>query len=107
MVAKIHNRMLVILHRADYEILDRFLHHAHVIAITGRSYRVKDVATPGPKKGRKAKEMLDPPPAQDKPTADKLSRKWASNDIHAPGPLQFKISFSLETGRQNVMNHPS
>jgi hypothetical protein len=44
-------------------ILDRFLHHAQVIAITGRSYRVKDVAAPEPKKGRKAKEALDPTPA--------------------------------------------
>ena len=25
-------------------ILDRFLHHAHTIAITGRSYRLKDHA---------------------------------------------------------------
>ncbi len=35
-------------------ILDRFLHHAQVIAIQGRSYRVKDVAvaprTPGGKR---------------------------------------------------------
>jgi DNA replication protein DnaC len=27
-------------------ILDRFLHHAHVIAITGKSYRLKDSALP-------------------------------------------------------------
>jgi len=26
-------------------ILDRFLHHAQIIAITGKSYRLKDVAT--------------------------------------------------------------
>lgn len=26
-------------------ILDRFLHHAQIIAITGQSYRLKDVAT--------------------------------------------------------------
>jgi DNA replication protein DnaC len=45
-------------------ILDRFLHHAQVIAITGRSYRVKDVAAPESKKGRKAKEALDPTDAQ-------------------------------------------
>jgi DNA replication protein DnaC len=37
-------------------ILDRFLHHAQVIAITGRSYRVKDAptATPEGKKHRKS-----------------------------------------------------
>jgi len=39
-------------------ILDRFLHHAQTIAITGRSYRIKDIAaasapTPGPGKVRK------------------------------------------------------
>jgi hypothetical protein len=28
-----------------YAILDRFLHHAQTIAITGRSYRLKDHAT--------------------------------------------------------------
>jgi DNA replication protein DnaC len=39
-------------------ILDRFLHHAQVIAITGRSYRVKDVAQvlPEGKKHRKPNE---------------------------------------------------
>ena len=39
-------------------ILDRFLHHAQVIAITGRSYRVQ-AGTPEAKKGRKSNE----PPA--------------------------------------------
>ena len=39
-------------------ILDRFLHHAHVIAITGRSYRVKDAPTVNAegKKHRKSNE---------------------------------------------------
>ncbi len=39
-------------------ILDRFLHHAQVVAITGRSYRVKDVPVVEPegKKTRKATE---------------------------------------------------
>lgn len=46
-------------------ILDRFLHHAQVIAITGRSYRVKDVAAPESKKSRKTKEPLDPQPVQE------------------------------------------
>lgn len=42
-------------------ILDRFLHHAQVIAITGRSYRVKDAPgiTQETRKGRKSNE----PPA--------------------------------------------
>lgn len=35
-------------------ILDRFLHHAQTIAIAGRSYRIKDVATPEPRKVRKS-----------------------------------------------------
>ena len=39
-------------------ILDRFLHHAQVIAITGRSYRVKDVPT-APKEGKKTKAKED------------------------------------------------
>ena len=39
-------------------ILDRFLHHAEVIAITGRSYRVKDapMAKSGSAKQRKSNE---------------------------------------------------
>ena len=41
-------------------ILDRFLHHATTIAITGRSYRVKDAATvaPAAKKEKKSNEPL-------------------------------------------------
>jgi DNA replication protein DnaC len=39
-------------------ILDRFLHHATTLAITGRSYRVKDapVVTADPKKAKKPNE---------------------------------------------------
>jgi hypothetical protein len=39
-------------------ILDRFLHHAQVIAITGKSYRVKEApgVRPENKKSRKANE---------------------------------------------------
>ena len=39
-------------------IIDRFLHHAQVIAITGKSYRVKEapVVTQETKKSRKANE---------------------------------------------------
>jgi DNA replication protein DnaC len=46
-------------------ILDRFLHHAKVIAITGRSYRVKDVATgkePNEKKKPKTNDGNAAPP---------------------------------------------
>ena len=41
-------------------ILDRFLHHAITIAITGRSYRIKDSlpAAPENKKNRKPNEHL-------------------------------------------------
>lgn len=34
-------------------ILDRFLHHAHVIAITGKSYRVKEAATASPERKKR------------------------------------------------------
>jgi hypothetical protein len=38
-------------------ILDRFLHHAHVIAITGKSYRVKEApVVAGTKKQRKSSD---------------------------------------------------
>ena len=39
-------------------ILDRFLHHAQVIAITGKSYRVKEApgVSPENKKSRKSNE---------------------------------------------------
>ena len=41
-------------------ILDRFLHHAITIAITGRSYRIKDSLPPAPenKKNKKPNEPL-------------------------------------------------
>jgi len=43
-------------------ILDRFLHHAMTIAITGRSYRVKDapVINPETRKAKKANETAAP-----------------------------------------------
>jgi DNA replication protein DnaC len=44
-------------------ILDRFLHHAQVIAIKGRSYRVKDVAVAVPEK-RKDPKQNEPPPTE-------------------------------------------
>lgn len=37
-------------------ILDRFLHHAQVIAIKGKSYRVKDVALAEPEKRKERKQ---------------------------------------------------
>ena len=44
-------------------ILDRFLHHAITIAISGRSYRVKD-SLPAPAETRKAKRSNEPPTAE-------------------------------------------
>lgn len=46
-------------------ILDRFLHHAQVIAITGKSYRVKDTTAKGQEtqKGRKSNEPSTAEPA--------------------------------------------
>ena len=45
-------------------ILDRFLHHAQVIAIRGRSYRLKDQTATEPDEKNKQQK---PPPARDKP----------------------------------------
>jgi DNA replication protein DnaC len=47
----------------DGAILDRFLHHAQTIAITGRSYRLKDHATVAGKedKNKKAKSKSNEP----------------------------------------------
>ncbi len=44
-------------------ILDRFLHHAQVIAITGRSYRVKD-APAVPQEGKKGRKSNEPSTAE-------------------------------------------
>lgn len=49
-------------------ILDRFLHHAQVIAITGRSYRVKDVAVG--KEAKEAKKQKDNKAQKDEPTSN-------------------------------------
>lgn len=43
-------------------ILDRFLHHAHTIAITGRSYRLKD-QTQGKEPPPASKPAAEPPAA--------------------------------------------
>jgi len=43
-------------------ILDRFLHHAHAIAITGRSYRLKDKALTSESEGKKVKIKSNEPP---------------------------------------------
>jgi DNA replication protein DnaC len=46
-------------------ILDRFLHHAEIITITGRSYRLKDhPTTPDPAKSRSGKQPPEPKPAE-------------------------------------------
>jgi DNA replication protein DnaC len=46
-------------------IIDRFLHHAQVIAITGKSYRVKEAPgiSPEHKKSRKSNEPSTAEPA--------------------------------------------
>jgi DNA replication protein DnaC len=44
-------------------ILDRFLQHAQVIAITGRSYRVKDVPVVADTEGKKPRKQNEPPAA--------------------------------------------
>jgi DNA replication protein DnaC len=41
-------------------ILDRFLHHAEIITITGRSYRLKDHAAEAPARGRSGKRSGSP-----------------------------------------------
>lgn len=53
-------------------ILDRFLHHAITIAITGRSHRVKDAALTGPeaKKQRPAPAASPGEPAQPKKSVE-------------------------------------
>ena len=43
-------------------ILDRFLHHAQIIAIKGRSYRVKDVALAEPEERKPRKQTEGAPP---------------------------------------------
>jgi DNA replication protein DnaC len=49
-------------------ILDRFLHHAEIVTITGRSYRLKDrQAAPAPTKTRSRKRNADPEACQDQP----------------------------------------
>jgi hypothetical protein len=42
------------------DILDRFLHHAQTIAITGRSYRLKDHATMAGKEDKNKKTKSKP-----------------------------------------------
>ena len=44
-------------------ILDRFLHHAQTIAITGRSYRLKDHATIAGNEDKKIKSKSNEPSA--------------------------------------------
>ena len=40
-------------------ILDRLLHHAQILSITGRSYRLKDRAVPDEQAGSKARTQKD------------------------------------------------
>ena len=49
-------------------ILDRFLHHAEIITITGRSYRLKDhAATDAPAKPRVGKQTVQQEACQEQP----------------------------------------
>ena len=49
-------------------ILDRFLHHAEIITITGRSYRLKDhAATDAPAKPRVGKQTAQQEACQEQP----------------------------------------
>ena len=45
-------------------ILDRFLHHAQVIAITGRSYRLKDQPLAGREEKKKPAKANEPATAE-------------------------------------------
>lgn len=45
-------------------ILDRFLHHAQTIAITGRSYRLKDQALPNAKEAKPKSKTNEPSTAE-------------------------------------------
>ncbi len=45
-------------------ILDRFLHHAEIITITGRSYRLKDKAAKEPDKPKESKNDHPAPEAK-------------------------------------------
>lgn len=47
-----------------FHILDRFLHHAQVIAITGRSYRLKDQPLAGREERQKPAKANEPSTAE-------------------------------------------
>ena len=49
-------------------ILDRFLHHAEIISITGKSYRLKDRAAAKDAGGKERGEKSDPPTTDEKIT---------------------------------------
>jgi DNA replication protein DnaC len=42
-------------------ILDRFLHHAEIVTITGKSYRLRNQATKGKESGGESKPAIAPP----------------------------------------------
>jgi DNA replication protein DnaC len=41
-------------------LLDRLLHHAHVVQITGESYRLKDKRRSGKRHGGQPRQRLEP-----------------------------------------------
>jgi hypothetical protein len=53
-------------------VLDRFLHHAQTIAITGRSYRLKDHATIAGKEDKKRKGKFK----YNEPSTAKPAAEW-------------------------------
>ena len=67
-------------------ILDRFLHHAQTIAITGRSYRLKDKASPPGKKKEKPKKPNEPSTAE--PRAKGLA--------HGSAPFNLRLILCTE-----------
>ena len=55
-------------------ILDRFLHHAEIISITGRSYRLKDRAGKDPGGGKERGEKPEKEPAAEKQACQETSK---------------------------------
>jgi len=72
-------------------ILDRFLHHAEIVQITGKSYRLRNAARPG-------KEGMEEPKPANAPTGSdsRRSRTKTSHSAHrvGRGVGRFKTSHS-------------
>jgi hypothetical protein len=84
-------------------ILDRFLHHAETIAITGKSYRLRNQKTPPPRAKKRQKGPMRPParsrkggakrrprrPAQPVPSLDRLAKRNDFSDHQPTFPGSF------------------